>query len=435
MTQARNATESGAPRVVHLAQSDREGGANRAAFRLHQALRAAGVESVFHPGRKLGDDPSVIPAWPRLAGRLTSEFVARLNALALRAYPSRRSGAFSPVRLSYGEPHRDLIAAADVVCLHWIAGAFLKPAALARIGQPLVWRLSDLWPFTGGCHYPAKCRGFAEQCGRCPALGSQSDFDLSRLDFVARRRAYANLDLTIVAPSRWIADQARGSSLFGGRRIEHIATGVDLTLYRPHDWAQARNTLSLPLDRRIVLFGALAATEDRRKGYHHMNAALHLLAASGKADDVMLVVFGGGRGAEKAEHLPLPALHVGPIANEDHLSMLYAAADVFIAPFEEDNLPNVVLEALACGTPVAAFRTGGIPDSIDHGENGYLAPVGAADELARGILWAIEDADRQARLRHSARAVAQARFDLASCARRYRDLFTDIAGRVRAGAA
>ena len=255
------------------------------------------------------------------------------------------------------------------------------------------------------------------------------------MDFLARRRAYAKLDLTLVAPSRWIADHARDSTLFCGRRIEHIATGVDLALYRPHERAHARKPLNLPLDRRIVLFGALAATDDRRKGYHHMKAALHTLAASGKAGDVMLVVFGGARKAETTESLPLPALHVGQIASEDHLSMLYAAADVFVAPFEEDNLPNVVLEALACGTPVVAFRTGGIPDSVDHGENGYLAPVGATDELARGILWAIEDADRQKRLREAARAVAQARFDLASCATRYRDLFTDIAGRASAGGA
>ena len=424
-----------AARVVHLAQSDREGGANRAAFRLHQALREAGVSSIFHAGRKLSSDPSVVPAWPRVGGRTASEVVARLNALALRAYPARRPAAFSPVRLAYGRPHRDLIATTDVICLHWIAGAFLRPSALTRLGRPLVWRLSDLWPFTGGCHYPADCLRFAETCGHCPALGSPRDFDLSRLDFLARRRAYASLDLVIVAPSRWIADHARRSSLFGGRRIEHIATGVDLALYRPHDRAQARAHLGLPADRRIVLFGALAATDDRRKGYHHMQAALQALSASGKAGEVMLVVFGGKREAAMPEGFPLPALHVGQVTDETHLSKLYAAADVFVAPFEEDNLPNVVLEALACGTPVVSFAAGGIPDSIDHGENGYLAPLGATEELARGILWTMENADRGQRLRLAARAVAQARFDLATCAGRYRDLFNEIAARNRPHAA
>jgi glycosyltransferase involved in cell wall biosynthesis len=410
-------------RILHLSQSDREGGANRAAYRIHQALRDLGVDSIFHSGRKLGDDPSTVAAWPAIGGRRMSEMAARLNALALRAYPSRRTAPFSPVRLSYGRLHDDLLAHADVVCLHWIAGAFLKPDALTHIGRPLIWRLSDLWPFTGGCHFSGDCKKFEKNCGACPMLGSHRETDLSRLDFRARQRAYRDLNLTIVAPSRWIADQARRSSLFGHRPIIHIPTGVDLATYERHDRTKARTILGLPPDRPILLFGALAATDDPRKGYHHLKGALQHLVSSHKADNALSVIFGGSQ--DSLAELPLETKHLGPVADETRLAMLYAAADVFVAPFVEDNLPNVILEALACGTPVVAFRVGGIPDAIVHCENGYLAPLGAVEELARGII-AILDADQPEKLRSAARATAAAQFDLITCANRYRDLCASL---------
>src|SRR5262249_18957509 len=142
-------------------------------------------------------------------------------------FRSRKSHPlFSSVTLSYGMPRERIIAKADIICLHWIAGAFLKPAQLRQLRRPLVWRLSDLWPFTGGCHYPGACRGFERSCGSCPALGSDNPNDLSAQGFRARARAYPALDLTVVAPSRWIAENARRSALFGQRRIEHIPTGI-----------------------------------------------------------------------------------------------------------------------------------------------------------------------------------------------------------------
>ena len=166
-------------RVLHLAQSDGGGGANKAAFRLHRSLRDLGLASTFHPGRKVGDDPDVIPAWPPIAGDFISKLAAWLDSHSLDFYRDRRGDVFSPIRFCYGRPRRRLVAAADVVCLHWIAGSFLHPRHLAQLHKPLVWRLSDLWPFTGGCHFPADCRKFEERCSSCPSLGSTADDDLA----------------------------------------------------------------------------------------------------------------------------------------------------------------------------------------------------------------------------------------------------------------
>jgi glycosyltransferase involved in cell wall biosynthesis len=412
-------------RVLHLAQSDGGGGANKAAFRVHRGLRDLGVTSTFHPGRKLGDDPDVVPAWPRLAGSFRSNLAAWLDIRSLDAYPNRRGDVFSPVRFSYGRPHRDLVAAADVICLHWIAGSFLHPSDLARLGKPLAWLLHDMWPFTGGCHFAADCRAFEKCCGACPSLGSRDVDDFAGRDFAARERAYRGLDLTIVAPSRWIAGEARRSALFGQRRIEHIANGIDLQTYRPMARGAARKLFELPADERpMLLFGAMSATSNARKGYGPLQQALRLFARTAGGRGATAVVFGGAASAsEDIDGLRL--VHVGEITDEARLASLYAAADVVIAPSLEDNLPNVILEALGCATPVVAFAAGGIPDAVDHQRNGYLAPVGAADELARGIQWVLDPA-RKASLAAAARETAEQRFDLRRCARRYRELFGDL---------
>jgi glycosyltransferase involved in cell wall biosynthesis len=416
--------------VVHLAQSDNEGGANKAAFRLHRNLRSAGVESIFHTGRKHVDDPFVVPAHLPGVGSFASDIVAYFNASGLRRYPERTGAAFSPMCFSYGRLNSRVLSRADVVCIHWIAGGFLSARQLQAVQKPLIWRLSDIWPFSGGCHYPGTCAEFERACGHCPQLGSKWDDDLSRLGIRRREDGYRNLDLTIVAPSRWIADLARRSHLFGALRIEHIPTGVDLAVFHPRDRLAARARLNLPAAGNIVAFGALGATSDPRKGFAELRIALEKLAASSD-HGLTLVTFGGAEANRSEQIAGFPVCHLGRIDNQDVLACIYSAADVLVAPFLEDNLPNVVLEAIACGTPVAGFATGGIPDAVEHKTNGYLAPTGDSDRLARGIAY-ILDRVGEGQLRTKASDFARRNFDLLRCGARYIELFGELASRGRA---
>lgn len=411
--------------VVHLTQSDNEGGANRAAYRIHKNLQSIGLHSTFHVGRKHLDDSSVVAAHLPGAGLPVSDVIAYLNARKLRSYPRKLATPFSPVGLRYGQLSARLISEADVICAHWIAGAFLNFRQLVAIRKPIVWRLSDIWPFSGGCHYPGSCERFEHGCGSCPQLGSDTDEDLSRAGIEARRSAFARLDLTIAAPSRWIAGLARRSSLFGDRRIEHIPTGVDLNVFRPRDRMEARRRFGWPENGQIVLFGALGATEDPRKGYAHFLKAIELVTSSGRKD-LTLVVFGGVVAAAANSIGGFPIYHLGQVNSEELLSFVYSAADVLMAPFLEDNLPNVVIEAIACGTPVVAFEAGGIPDAIEHGVNGYLAPIGSDADLANALLMALDHLDDE--LRASARKTAVEKFDITSCSRAYGALFRDLTG-------
>lgn len=410
--------------VLHLAQSDNEGGANKAAYRIHKNLQAIGLHSTFHVGRKSLDDSSVVAAHLPGASLPVSDVIAYLNARKLKRYPHKQPTPFSPVGLRYGQLNARLIAEADVVCAHWIAGAFLNFRQLEAVRKPIVWRLSDIWPFSGGCHYPGSCHRFEKVCGSCPQLGSGADQDLSRAGIEARKSAFARLDLTIAAPSRWIAGLARRSSLFGERRIEHIPTGVDLNVFRPRDGMEARRRFGLPEDGRIVLFGALGATEDPRKGFSHFVRCIEILVSAGHRN-LIPVIFGGATEGV----LPIagiPAFHLGRIQTEENMSLVYSAADVLVAPFLEDNLPNVILEAIACGTAVAAFAAGGIGDAIEDDVSGSLAPTGDDQGLARSLARLLEHTSDPA-FRYGIRSFAERRFDLGDCIRRYADLFEDVA--------
>jgi len=406
-------------RIAHVSYSDGRAGAYAAAFRLHRALVAAGVDSHMLVAQATRGDPRVHQAH-------TAPGRARARAaLPLDRLPARLAGAadFSPGWAPTGLPARVAALGPDVVHLHWVAGA-AAVGDLPRFGRPLVWTLHDMWPFTGGCHYSGGCARFVDGCGRCPVLGSRRWADLSRLTWARKARAWENLPLAVAAPSRWMADLAARSALFAGRPIVTIHNGLDLATFHPGDRAAARARLGIPPERALLLFGAMRADADPRKGYDLLAAALALLAAQGWGDRLALATFGAA-GAAPVAGLPHHAL--GQIEDDAALAAAYAAADLFVAPSREDNLPNTVAEAAACGLPVAAFAVGGMGDLVEHGASGYLARPRDPDDLAAGVAHILADGPRRAAMGARARALAEARLDARRQARKYLALYESLA--------
>jgi glycosyltransferase involved in cell wall biosynthesis len=326
-------------------------------------------------------------------------------------------------------PLRVRSLAPDLVHLHWVADGFMRLESLRGLGRPLVWTLHDSWAFTGGCHVPGECTRHRATCGRCPALGSEDDGDLSHRVWVRKRRAWEGLPITVVAPSRWLSGCARSSALLGAARHEVIPNGLDLERFRPADRAASRARWRMPADRKLVLFGGVHSATDPNKGLGLMVEALHRLAAHGLTAGVDWVVFGTAPG-EPLPDVPCPVRVVGHVADEAALAALYAAADVFVAPSIQENLPNTVMEALACGTPCVAFDAGGLSDLIEHQRNGWLARAHQAEDLARGIAWVLEDEPRRSALAARGRRKAEEEFELTRVARRYADLYRELMDRV-----
>jgi glycosyltransferase involved in cell wall biosynthesis len=394
-------------------------------MRLHQGLRKIGLDSRMLVQSKAGDDPAVVGPQGKIARGL-NQLRPTLDGLPLQFYLNRQDiMLFSPGWLPSRIHHRVAGFRPDVVHFHWICNGFVPVTALHKFTQPLVWTLHDCWPFTGGCHYPLDCRRYQEACGACPQLNSHRHRDLSHRVWNRKARHWPRLNLTVVTPSRWLATTAQSSSLFREARIEIIPYGLDLNRYKPVDRQIARGLLGLPQDQKLILWGALGGARDHRKGFTCLQSALQFLAANGWYDKARLMVFGCSEPSPVPD-MGLRADYLGVLHDDISLRLLYAATDVFIAPSIQDNLPNVVMEALACGTPAVAFNIGGMPDLIDHKQNGYLARPFETADLASGLEWILSDDSRHHDLRRAARDKVEKEYELAHIAQRYEALYQEI---------
>jgi glycosyltransferase involved in cell wall biosynthesis len=405
-----------------------DGGAGGAAYLLHRGLRGAGIESqMLVQFDSRGTEGIRTAPDSRLSWRLAFRR-GPLDRFPVRFYPDRvRPNSLWPLWLpSRLVPRRIGELAPDVINLHWILDGFLSIEQVAHLGRPLVWTMYDMWPFTGGCAYSLGCERHTDRCGSCPVLGSDREHDLSRLVWRRKARAWQNVEMTAVAPSRWLADSARRSSLFRDRRVEVIPTGIDTNVFKPMDRQAARRLLNLPSDSTLVMFGAHDDTP--RKGMSHLVEALGRLAHSGAPAGLEALVVGPTSFTSGLE-LGLPVHTLGRIGDPFAMAALYSAADAVVIPSVWENLPLAGLEALACGRPIVAFDgSTGLPDLVDHEQTGYLARPFDADDLAHGIAWVTEDGERHGRLCESARARAEREYTLERTASRYANLFEEIAG-------
>jgi glycosyltransferase involved in cell wall biosynthesis len=416
-------------KVSILSYSDIEGGAARACYRLHQGLNQMGVNSQMLVQIKSSDDTTVTGSKNVGIRQVMTGLRTIGDSLPLKRYSQQKGSTYSAQWLPDRITSKLADLQPDIVNLHWANNGYLQIESLKKIQQtlqkPIVWTLHDMWSFTGGCHYNQDCDRYTTGCGQCPQIQSQRDRDLSDWVWKRKAKAWKNLDLTIVTPSVWLGQCAKASALFRDLRIEVIPYGLDTTRYKPMDRTIARQILGLPLDKQLILAGALQATSDQRKGFHLLQPALTQLSQAGWGDRAELVIFGASKPKIPID-FGLKAHYMGTLGDDISLAMLYAAADVFVAPSVQDNLPNTVMEAIACGTPCVAFNIGGMPDMIDHQDSGYLARPYESADFAQGIVWVLEDADRHQKLCHQARQKAERSFPLDRQAERYNALFSEL---------
>lgn len=408
-------------KVLHISTSDTNGGAARATYRLHKGLQNINVNSQMLVQEKYSDDTTVFAPKIRLFQGIARAKLT-FDVLPLKLYSQRDKTTFSLQWLPDGVIPKVSEINPDIINLHWISGGFIQIETIAKLTRPLVWTLHDMSAFTGGCHYAGECDRYTKSCGTCPLLASKKNWDLSRWVWQRKAKAWRDLNLTIVTPSSWLAKCASSSSLFRDSRIEVIPNGIDTQSYKPINQYVAREILSLPQDKQLILFGSLQKTSEQRKGFHFLQPALQELSKSGWKDRLEVVIFG----ASKLENPPdfgLKANYLGTFNDDLSLALIYSAADVLVLPSIEDNLPNMVMEAIACATPCVAFKIGGMPDMIEHHKNGYLAQPFDVEDLAQGIAWVLENPDRYQKLSHRAREKAEKEFTLEIQAHRYLDIF------------
>ena len=427
--------------ILHVNASDISGGAARAACRIHRCLvdhgMARGLQSQLRAISQQSDDPTVIGGPPIQQNAIWRRVQPRLAQQARRGFltgnPTLHSIAWAATGLGRELRHRHRQGQVDLVHLHWLGDTTISIEEIGLLPMPLVWTLHDQWAFCGAEHYtsppgPGETASSDERfaLGYTPSSrpSHEAGPDLNRRTWLRKRRAWKH-PMQIVCPSTWLADCARRSALMSDWPITVIPYPIDLATWAPLDQRQARALLQLPQDRPLVLFGAMGGTTDPRKGADLLLESLQRLrvqANGTRLEQLELVIFGQSRPAQPPD-LGFPIHYSGRLHDDLSLRLLYAAADVFVIPSRQDNLPNTGLEAHACGTPVVAFRTGGLVDIVDDHATGSLADPFDHRSLAESIRWVLHDPHRRQQLGAAARQRAERLWDQARVARLYADVY------------
>lgn len=396
--------------VLSVSTSDKGGGAAHAAYRIHKGVGAYGVDSqMFVKNKRLSDSnicslSNFVPknliykAFDWCVGKIKN----KIQHYRWNRYPNQDIYFKSDLRGTciYGAFQKQKF---DILHLHWINGRFLDLQELRNVDKPIVWTLHDSWPFCGVCHYFLDCDGYQHQCGNCPQLGSHDAQDLSHKVWKQKEKIYKNLDLHIVAPSRWLADCARKSCLFGDLDIRVIPNCLNTEQFHPMSSDEIESTfrylpntflkdfrgktLSMESRKPYILYGAVNAATDKIKGLEYLVAALKELDAKGFCAN--MIVFGADKANLQLSFSNISVTFVGFINDISVLVALYSMSDIMVVPSQSENLSYAIMESLACGTPVVAFDIGGNSDMVEHKQNGYLAQRKDSADLAYGIEWCL----------------------------------------------
>jgi len=309
----------------------------------------------------------------------------------------------------------------DIVNLHWVNSGSLSIEDIARIRKPIAWSLHDMWAFTGGCHYSETCLGYRSGCNvRCDVIGNRFGRLLSSYYFNKKRIAYGKcISLTMIGLSSWMATEAKSSGLGPLYTVKNLPNPIDINVFRPMDKLDCRRDLGLPINKKLLLFGAMSVT-DRRKGFSQLIQALSTI----KDEEIALVIF-GKLDIELSEYICGDYYLMGSIGSDVELAKLYSASDAMVVPSLQENLSNSIMESMACGTPVVSFDIGGNSDMIDHCNNGYLASAFSIDDLATGVRYVLSE-DRELQLSTSSREKIINNFSNKVVSEKYVRLFQDI---------
>ena len=407
-------------RVLIVNTSDRSGGAAVAANRLMMALNNNGVKVKMLVRDKLSDSLTVV-ALPK-SPLLHWHFLWERLVIYCRLHFSRHH-LFEIDLANTGSDITSLpeFKEADVIHLHWINQGMLSLNNIRKIlrsDKPVVWTMHDIWPATALCHVTLGCRRFTSVCSHCRLLpGGGSNNDLSTSVWHKKERMLDGESIYYVACSRWLESEAKASALLKGQKITSIPNPIDTHVYHRGDRQEARRHLGLPVDRQYILFASQRVTNEN-KGMSYLIEACRLLHDVPKATVLIL----GGHAEEVTPQLSLQAIPLGYVNDERRIVDIYQAADVFVLPSLSENLPNTIMEAMACGLPCVGFRVGGIPEEIDHKRNGYVAEYRNADDLARGIRWVLTSTHYDALSDECVRKVSQC-YSQQSVALRYMDVY------------
>ena len=414
-------------KVLLINTSEHTGGAAVAASRLMGALQQNGVQAKMLVRDRSTSNPNVV-SLPQ-SWKLKAKFIAeRLVIWMHNHFKKENLFAVDIANIGTDITHFPEFKEADVIHLHWVNQGFLSLGNLQRIfasGKPIVWTMHDMWPCTGICHHARTCTSYHTHCHHCMYLYKGGSNDLSTRTFERKKIIYKHAQLTFVTCSNWLKAEAEKSDLLIDKRIVSIPNPLNTALFHPSSKEEAREKLGLPAKRRLILFGSVKIT-DKRKGFDYLVEACRLLASQHPElkEEIGVVVF-GHNSEELKPLLPFEVFPLNYIAEEREMVNVYNAVDLYVTPSLEENLPNTIMEAMACGVPCLGFQIGGIPEMIDHLRNGYVATYRSANDFAKGIYWILKESDYLSLYTEAVHKV-ETHYSEGNVAQKYIDLYSKL---------
>jgi len=421
-------------KILQISTYDVNGGAARAAYRLHRGLCGIGQDCRMVVKNKRSQDDSVLLADAEEKPENPNEdffLSAVIQPYYIDSYRTEVSNTlFLLPYPGYDLSELPVLQSADIINLHWLA-QFQSPFTLHllfSLGKPVVWTLHDHWAFTGGCHYSAGCEKYRTDCTECRQLGDDP-FNLPAAILKDKLEFFKDADLTVVTPSRWMADCARQSRLFNDLRIEVIPNSLETDIYVPSSKPEAKKEIGILPESITLLFGAIDGSE-KRKGFLELTSAIQFCREKPafqkllQDDRIRLICF--GRPSEELESIGVPFVALGHLSSDEEIRTAYSAADIFLLPSLEDNLPNTILESMSCGTPVVAFDVGGLPDMVTNGVTGYLVPLSDTRKMGETIIGLILNPHLRKAMGQKGRETVEKEYPLNVQAKRYSDLYREL---------
>ncbi len=417
-------------RVLIINTSERIGGAAVAASRLMESLKNNGIKAKMLVRDKQTDQISVVEL--KRSWKLIWKFLWE-RIVIWKANRFKKNNLFSVDIANTGTDVTALpeFQQADVIHLHYINQGMLSLKNLRKIfasGKPIVWTMHDMWPCTGICHHAGDCDFYHTQCHNCRYLYKEGGKkDIAYRVYKKKKELFRNASVTFITCSRWLEEQARKSGLLAGKTILNIPNPINVNLFRPRDKRAAREKCGLPQDKKLLLFGSVKIT-DKRKGIDYLIEACRILAEKyPELKDSLGVVVFGSQSSCLEDLLPFPVYAQDYVREEKEIVDIYNAVDLYVTPSLEENLPNTIMEAMACGIPCIGFHVGGIPEMIDHLHNGYVAQYKSSEDFANGIHWALAESE-YAHLSEEACRKTVSNYSEGIIAKRYINVYNKVTG-------
>jgi glycosyltransferase involved in cell wall biosynthesis len=410
-------------KVIHYS-GDSIGGAGRASVRIHNALKSnPEVDSTMIVRQKMNDDWRIAQPNEGIITKVCTQIRPYIDFLPARLHHSENNIPRSPAWVSAITAKQINQSDADVINLHWICSGFLSIEEIGKIRKPVVWTLHDMWAFCGAEHLAEDANTARWRVGYAKSSRNSQDwgFDIDRWVWRRKKKSWLK-PMHIVTPSRWLADCVQSSELMMNWNVTVIPNPLDTLKYKPSNKQFSRETLGLPLNSKLIAFGAILGTKLNYKGWDLLQPALIEIAKT--IPDAQVVIFGQSE-PKDPPLIGMPIHWMGHLYDDYTLSLIYSAADLLVVPSRQESFCQTASEAQACGCPVVAFKTTGLLDVVEHQVTGYLVNPFSVDDLKKGIEWVLDNTE-SLRLSGNARQRAESLWGYQQVLEKYLDLYKRV---------